>query len=468
MRYPNYYLDQDLLNPLFALYRNKYYDKSDRFLSNIAVTLTPIKNMFVRGQIGWDVGMQTYEASKHPYYAVKNAGTGEYYLTQSNFSDPTINLIAGYNTSFLEDKLTFGAQVGYHQLENGVTRLVTSGSKYIIPDFQSINNTDPATIVSSQLNTKRRIQAVSGQFEFGFNNMAFVTFRGRNDWSSTLPIANNSYFYPAVEGAFIPTELSFLKDNEYINYLKIRGSVAQVGKDAGPLEIDPQLEPTNLTGGGFKYGYTGPNKKLRPEMTTSREIGFEGRFLNDRISADFTYFATHCSDQIVKGFRLSYATGFVLNNMNVGTFDTWGWEGHIDGDIIRASNGLRWNVGLNLSHVKSKVISLPENVTEYYNAYTWNSGNIRNGIMVGSPITTLTGRAYERNDAGDVMISPTTGLPVVSSKWSVIGDREPKLRFGVTTSFSYKGMRLSAMFAGRYKATVVNGTKRLMMTTGNS
>ncbi len=467
MRYPNYYINNNLLNPLFALYKNKYYDKSDRFLSNIAVTVIPLNNTFIRGQIGWDVGMQTYETSKHPYYATKNEGTGEYYLTQSNFSDPTVNLIAGYNTDLLNDNLTFAAQVGYHQLENGITRLVTSGTKYIIPDFQSINNTDPATIISSQQNTKRRIQAISGQFEFGFKNMAFVTLRGRNDWSSTLPKANNSYFYPAVEGSFIATELPLLKENKYVSYLKIRGSVAQVGKDAGPLEIDPQLEPTNLTGGGFKYGYTGPNKNLKPEITTSKEIGFEGRFLNDRISADFTYFATHCSDQIVKGFRLSYATGFVLNNMNVGTFDTWGWEGHIDGDIIR-TNDVRWNVGLNLSHVKSKVVSLPENVTEYYNAYTWSSGNIRNGIMVGNPITTLTGRAYERNDAGDILINPTTGLPIVSSKWSVIGDREPKLRFGITTSFSYKGVRLSAMFAGRYKATVVNGTKRSMMTNGTS
>ena len=203
-------------------------------------------------------------------------------------------------------------------------------------------------------------------------------------------------------------------------------------------------------------------------MTTSREIGFEVRAIDERINADFTYFKTHCADQIVKGFRLSYATGFVLNNMNVGTFDTWGWEAHIDGDIIRGAKGLRWNVGVNASHTNSKVVSLPKNVSEYYNAYTWNSGNIRNGIMVGYPITTLTGRAYARNDAGQVLINPTTGLPEVSTTWSVIGDREPKLRFGFSTSLNYSGFRLSAMFSGRFGATVVNGTKRTMMTTGTS
>lgn len=468
MRQPDYYVDVDLLNPLFALYKNKNYDFSDRMISQIAATLTPIKNTFIRAQVGWDIGMQTFESSTHPYYAYNNAGTGDYYLTKSNFSDPTINILSGYNNKFFNDKFTFSAQVGYHQIENAVTRLSTSGSKFTVPDFQSINNVDPATVISAQRNSKRRVQAISGQFEFGYNNMAFITVRGRNDWSSTLPVENNEYFYPAIEGSLVLSDLKAVKKIEFINYLKLRGALAQVGKDAGPLQIDPQLESTGLTGGGFKYGFTGPNKNLRPEMTTSREIGFEGRFLDNRINADFTYFYTHCADQIVQGFRLSYATGFVLNNLNVGTFDTWGWESHIDADIVRNARGLTWNLGLNMSQVDSKVLYLPDNVTEYYNPYTWNSGNIRTGIMKGFPITTLTGLAYTRNAAGDILISPTSGLPLVDSKWTVLGNREPKLRFGATTSLTYGNFRLSAMLAGRLGATVVNGTKRSMMGSGTS
>lgn len=468
MRNPDYYIDVDRLNPLFGLKKNKNYDQSDRFISQVAATITPVKNTFLRTQIGWDVGMQTFESSLHPYYAYNNNGNGDYYLTKSNFSDPTVNILAGYNNKFLDNKLSFGAQVGYHQLENKVTRLSTSGSNFTVADFQSINNVEPATVTSLQRNTTRRIQAVSGQFEFGYNNLAFVTVRGRNDWSSTLPVENNSYFYPAVEASFVLSDLKFMKQVSAINFLKLRGAIARVGKDAGPLEIDPQLENTELTGGGFKYGFTGPNRNLRPEMVTSREVGFEARLAKNRINADFTYFFTHSADQIVKGFRLSYATGFVLNTMNVGTFDTWGWEAHVDGDIVRNPAGLIWNVGVNLSQVDSKVIYLPDNVTEYYNPYTWNSGNIRTGIMRGYPITTLTGLAYERNDAGEKLISPTSGLPLVSNKWSVIGNREPKLRFGFTTSLEYKNFRFSGMFAGRLGATVVNGTKRNMMTQGKS
>ena len=88
--------------------------------------------------------------------------------------------------------------------------------------------------------------------------------------------------------------------------------------------------------------------------------------------------------------------------------------------------------------------------------------------MLGYPVTTITGRAWLRNDAGDVIISPTTGTPIVNASWTVVGNREPKLRYGMTSALSYKGLRLSAMFSGRYKATVVNGTKRLMMQEGLS
>lgn len=468
MRYPDYYVDQDLLNPLFAMHKNKFYDKSDRFMTAIAMNFTPIENTFLRAQVGWDVGMQTFETSTHPYYSNRNAGDGQYNLVQSNFSDPTINIIAGYNNKFFDDKFSFSGQLGYHQLENKVTRSALNGTKFVVPDFQSINNTNPLTQTGSQRNTTRRIQAVSGQFELGYNNIAFLTLRGRNDWSSTLPVANNRYFYPAVEGSFILSDLQFIKNIPEISYIKLRGSIAQVGRDAGPLEIDPQLEFSDLSGGGFKYGFTGPNPRLRPEMTTAHEVGTDIRLFKNRLNASFTYFETKNADQIVKGFRLSYATGFVLNNMNVGSFKTWGWEGHIDGDIIKNTNGVTWNLGVNASKGKSKVLYLPDNVTEYYNAYTWNSGNVRNGIMVGHPITTLTGLAYERNEKGEILISPSTGLPITKSTWSVIGDREPKLRFGITTSLSYKDFRLSGLFAGRLGATVINGTKRSMMANGLS
>ena len=469
MKLPAIYTDTDLLNPLYALYKNRNYDESDRMMVNVGINITPTKHTFVIAKMGWDIGMQTFESMSHPYYGNRSSssyGNGSYNLAKANFTDKSLNVLAGYNNEW--GKFSFSAQVGYHQQDNGNKNLSTYGTKFQVVDFYSITNCDPSTIVTRTKTSQRRIQAISGQLQLGYNNMAFLALRARNDWSSTLPVDNRSYFYPAVEGSFIFSELPFLKNSNAISYLKLRGAVAQVGKDASPLSVYPSLEATEDNGGGFRYGWTGPNPKLKPEMTTSYEVGFEGRLFNDRVNADFTYFWTKCKDQYITGFRLSYATGFVLNNMNVGTFTTNGWEAHIDGDIIRSQSGFRWNVGLNLSASDSNVTELPENVSEYYNAYTWLSGNIRNGIRKGYPVTTITGLAYQRNDRGDILINPSSGIPLVDSEWSVLGDRQPKLQLGITTSLSYKGFRFSALFSGRLGATVVNGTKRTMMSNGNS
>lgn len=467
LRFPDKYRDMDVFNPYFALYKNMNKDISDRFISAFTVNITPLKDWYIRGQMGWDVGLQTFKVVHHPDWATNRDGLGTYNEAKSQFSDPTLNIITGYKLDV--KKFSFSIQAGYNQQENSVSNLSVYGDDFMVRDFQGINNCNKDSYNTKTTNTKRRVQAVLGSFEASYNNMAFVTFRARNDWSSTLPVKNNSYFYPAADFSFIFSELPFMKTiSNTVNYLKLRGSIAQVGKDARPLSIYPALDVSLRSGGGYEYGWTGPNEKLKPEMNTSWEVGLEGRFLNNRLNLDFAYYSTESENQIVNGFRASYVPGFVLYNLNVGTFETSGIELRVTGDVIKSSEWT-WNIGLNLSKNWSEVTYLPPSVTEYYNAYTWVSGNIRNGIATGHPITSLTGNDYQRNDKGQVLIDPSSGLPLVDSEvWSILGDREPKLRFGITTDVMWKGFTLSALLDGRIGATVVNGTKRSMLGNGSS
>lgn len=466
IRYPNRYADVDILNPYFDLYKNKNYDETQRFISNMVVNLTPVKDLLIRAQVGFDVSTTTIVIVRHPQWSSTATGTGSYDQAKVNESDPTLNIIATYKKQF--GKFNASAQFGYHQLEQGSKTLAVHGEKFMVADFQSINNCDPTTLINTSRTLLRRLQAVSGSFEFSYANLAFLTLRGRNDWSSTLPVNNNSYFYPAIDASIIVSDLPFFKPlTETINYLKIRGSATQVGKDAPPLSIYPALEAAPTSFGGYRYGFTGPNPNLRPEMNTAWETGLEARLLRNRLNVDMTYYNTYSRDQIITGFRMSYATGFVLNNMNVGSFKTSGVELRIDGDIARSRDWV-FNAGLNLTKNWSNVESLPKNVSEYYNAYTWVSGNIRNGIKVGYPITSLTGQDYQKNAKGQVLIDPSTGLPLVSGTWSYLGDREPKLLFGFNASIKYKNVSLTALLDGRLGATVVNGTKRYMQQYGYS
>ena len=127
MKTPDYYIDGDLLNPLYGLYKNKFYDKSDRFLSNVAFTLTPTKKTFLRAQLGWDVGTQTYTSSRHPYYAAYNNGVGNYNLTHDNFSNPTVNILGGYNNKFYDDNFSFFCPGRVSPIAK---RYITSGSRW--------------------------------------------------------------------------------------------------------------------------------------------------------------------------------------------------------------------------------------------------------------------------------------------------------------------------------------------------
>ncbi len=470
MKLPKYYEDTDLLNPLYDLYKNRNYDETKRFLTTLGVNITPTANTFITAKLGWDNSKSLYENFYHPYYSDRNSsayGTqGAINISKYDLADKSLNILAGYFNQWGD--FNFRVQFGYHQQENASENIATYGSKFQVVDFYSLANCDPETVVTRTRHSKRRLQGISGSVELGWKNMAFLNFRARNDWSSTLPKNNRSYFYPAIEASFIATELPFLKNNDYISYLKLRASYAQVGKDATPNAIYPALQATENNGGGFQYGWTGPNETLKPEMNMETEIGFESRLLNDRINMDFSYFWRTCKNQYVTDFRLSYATGFVLNNMNVGTFKTWGWEFHIDGDIIRNSSGWRWNVGMNLDHNDSKVTYLPDCVSEYYNPYTWVLDAVRNGVKKGYPIYAMTGYDYQRNDKGQVLINDGTGLPRTKEEWVYIGDRNPKLKYGINTSLSWKNFRLSMLFDGLFGKSILNATMYQMLYRGMS
>lgn len=466
IKYPYKYQDIDILNPYFDMYRNKRYDATDRFITAMNLTITPIKDLDIRALVGWDTSASNYITSINPQFTTSTTKSGSYDQSNVVESNPTINLMATYSKKI--NNFDFSIQGGYNQQETGSKTLAVHGVNFFVQDFQSINNCDPTTLVDITATMTRRVQSVFGSFMASYNNMAFLTLRGRNDWSSTLPVANNSYFYPAADFSFMLSELPFMKNHsDTWNYIKLRGSVASVGINAPALSIQPTLALQQTTAAGYAYGFTGPNKALKPEIDQTWEAGIEGRMFDNRLNFDLAYYSTQSKDQIITGFRMSYATGFVLNNRNMGSFESSGAEFMVNYDFIRNRDWV-FNLGVNGSKNTSEVLSLPPGVTEYYNSATWVSGNLRNGIMVGTPVTTITGNDYQRNKKGQILIDPTSGLPLTSSTWTVLGDREAKLNFGFTASLKYKNFALSCLMNGKLGTQVVNGTKRIMMGNGSS
>ena len=154
MRTPNLYTDTDLMNPLYALYKNVNYDEVNRMRVSLGVKITPTKNTYIRAQFGWDSSDQKMQYHTHPYYANPTSsgyGTGSYNLSKLNLNDNSLNVFAGYDNEW--GKFSFQASVGYHQQENKVDNLRTYGSKFQVLDFYSIANCDQATIVTNTRTT---------------------------------------------------------------------------------------------------------------------------------------------------------------------------------------------------------------------------------------------------------------------------------------------------------------------------
>jgi hypothetical protein len=239
-----------------------------------------------------------------------------------------------------------------------------------------------------------------------------------------------------------------------------------VGKDARPYSYQAALESKTTSNGGYGYGFTGPNPLLKPEFHTSKEIGAELSFLDDRLGLDVTTYRKETRDQIIQNARGSYATGFVLMNLNGASTRTEGWELTLRGTPYMKGN-LEWEVVTNWMHVRGITISLPNNLPEAYNSDTWLYGNIRNGTMPGQSIMSLTGTFYLRNNKGQLLIDPTSGLPLRPAGFIDRGyDRQPKWTMGLTNTLRYKKASLNFLLDFRRGGDVFNATDHFLTVRG--
>jgi hypothetical protein len=192
---------------------------------------------------------------------------------------------------------------------------------------------------------------------------------------------------------------------------KLRAAWAEVGKDANPYAYAPSLEFKLTSYGGYGTGFTGPNPNLRPEFATSMETGVELAFFDGRLGLDATIYRKETRDQIVQNVRASYGSGYILINLNGAETRSEGLELTLRGTPLMTPT-LSWDVQANFTRGTSKVLRMPSDLPEYYSSDTWLYGNVRNGVAAGLSTMSLTGYWFQRNQNGDLLIDPTTGLPI--------------------------------------------------------
>jgi TonB-linked SusC/RagA family outer membrane protein len=466
--------DTEVDNPFFEVNKNRGNDKNNRILTNVSLTYDPLSWLSFTGRFGIDANSTQGFKSVHPESARSafgiGSGTGistggyfEQYTDQSN----NYNYL-GFGTAKKSiGKFNGLLRVGVARLENNYKILSTKGEKYYESDVMNINNTDPLTQRSQERIIKRRVDGIFGEFTVDYDKIVFLTLTGRNDVSSTLPRANNSFFYPSSSLSFVFTELEALKNSNILSYGKLRASFARVANDAKPYSISPTYETKSTTGGGFGYSVTGANPNLQAEMNTSTELGTELRFLKDRIGLDVAVYKRKTDNPIINNMRLSYGTGFVLTAFNFGALQNRGLEITLTGSPI-LTNDFSWDVMANFTKTDSELLNLPPTLPEYYTSDTWLFGNIRGGARVGSSLTTFTGYTNLRNDNGDILINPSNGQALKDQSFPIVGDRNPDFVIGLQNSFNYKNFKLSFLLDIRKGGDIYNGTAAYLYTQGLS
>jgi TonB-linked SusC/RagA family outer membrane protein len=451
-------------NPYFNLNKNKINSKNNRIIANLGLVVTPFSWGNIKTNIGADTYTNQNQLLRHPESAYGSSVNG--IIDQADDITRSINAqtLLNINSRTITKDLSISGLIGNQIQDYKSNTDALKGQDFLDPNFVSVNNTNLR--VNRTTISQRRLVGLYGQAVLDYKKYLYVTVQGRNDWTSTIPTERNSFFYPSISSSFVFSD-AFPSIGRYMTG-KLRGGWAEVGKDARPYAYRPSLEFKTTANGGYGYGFTGPNLDLKPEFARSYEFGTELSFFQDRLGIDATYYRKQTKDQIVNDIRGSYATGFILFNLNGAVTRNAGLELTLRGTPI-LRNRFSWDFLANFEKARGTVLALPNALPESYVSDTWLFGNVRNGTAPGLSTRSLTGLFYLRNNDGKLLIDPTTGLPLRSTVFIDHGyDRQPDYTIGLTNTVKYKRVSLSALLDIRKGGDVFNATEQYLTARGLS
>ncbi len=470
-------LQDSPMNPNWSRYEDFGVSESTRNMMQGAVNWKAFKNFEIIGRMNYDQTNSSSNSYTTPRFAKSDFSAidlpsvdldyfGSFGYSQSKSKLFTAGVLATYKVDITTDfgiNLLAGSEI---KTTDGISSAL-GGRDFIIPgDFYSQQNV--AEVINGQdvslYRSQKRNYGYYGEVRLDYKGIAQLSVTGRNDHSSTLDPDMNSYFYPSITGGAIFSEL-FGLTSDVFSYGKIRGNWAKVGKDAVPYLFDRKFKqfPTYPDGGYAADPTSSVAKKLKPEMTTSWEIGADLRFFNSKTKLDMAYYSTMVADQIVN-VRVSPASGNILETRNEGAVENHGVELTLEQEILR-NKDLSWTANLNFGLNRGTVVSLPDQLVEIQGT---QYGDIFPTAYLHGSTTAISGKDYLRTPDGKV-ICTDEGYPVISpAKGNLIGNREPDFLLGLSSTLNYKKVSFSFLFDTRKGGDVINLTGRSLFSSGQN
>lgn len=432
----------------------------NRLLGQIRASLRITDYLNLTGRVGLD----WYNDKRKTFGLYLSDGsnaTSQYAHVQSSNQEFNADLILNFNKTFNQFSVT--ANLGTSVYNTTYEGLVGDAGSFQIPNFVYMSNGDRR--LASESYSKKEIQSVFGNVNVGYKSMIYLDVTGRNDWSSTLPSSNWSYFYPSVSLSGIVSEM--VKLPSVIDYLKIRASWAKVGNDTNPYRLDYVYSSfSSMVNGGsvleMKLPDTYPLRDLKPEETNSYEVGFDFRMFKNRFGVDFTYYNSSTINQILS-INVPVTSGYTSKMINAGKMRSYGYELMFSGTPVRTKDW-EWSVNLNWGLNRTECIELNESVKRY----TLGSTRIASVVVEegGKFGDIVANNAFKRDANGRILIDDN-GFPIKETD-KIIGNMLPKWTGSIGTSLQWKDVSFNALVDIRYGGNFISMTDNYACYAGNS
>ena len=470
-------LADDVDNPFWIINQDKLTSKTNRFTGGINGNFKITDWWDITGRVGYDQYFTKDNTLIAPGSAViAKYQNGRLSKDQVNYTYITTTVMTNFHKTIkdFDTHLTLGTTSD--DFNTNVQNLW--GWNFSTPGTVSLNSIDLANKQFSDNTTRRRLVGVFGEVGVSYKDLVYLTATGRNDWSSTLPAQNWSYFYPSLSGSFVFSQL--LPANNILSFGKLRASWARVGKDANAYATNTyENSPVTILAGNGSYVGIGNqwqagNATLIPEIQTSWEVGGQFRFLNNRIGLDYTYYHSQTANQIGSP-RLAQSGGFIFSTLNAGTVINKGMEIALTGKIVSQKN-FSWDATINFSYNRGTLGAFIPGVQYFYPTDvqfgTIKAASIPNGGpflgIIGSPYLRESDNNGKEISNGRYQIDPKTGLYKLNPNLPIVGNREPRYIGGFNNTLRYKNLSLSFLLDIRIGGDVFNGTEYFMIVNGLS
>lgn len=451
-------------NPFWTVNQNPLEDRVDRIIGNVFFNYSFYEWLTASYKIGTDF----YTDRRKQYFAIGSRTVPGGRQTENNYFSNKFNedLIVRASQKVFDEKIGLALTLGSNRRSNFLQQVYVQGDGFTIPEFYHISNTNSQLTRESV--ERSRDRAFYGMLEVDYKGLVYLTLTGRQEKSSTLPIKNNTFFYPSASVAFLVGDAFNLNDDKYLTFSKIRLSYAKVGLGSPYLYATsnywtqsiftdgwintPFSFPFNGVAGFEQFDYLG-NPNLKPESNTQFELGFDLRFFQNRLGLDISYYKSKSKDLIFP-VPIAASTGYRFAYLNSGVMTNEGLEVMVNANVVKTSK-VKWDILVNYARNRNKVESLAEGVDNVFLG-GFEGANIR--AEAGATYGSIYGFGFYRDGSGALVIG-ADGFPVIDPNERGFGSAQPKYTMGITNSVSYANFTFSFLFDIRRGGVMWNGTK---------